>query len=200
MWRGTVGVMLMTLLTTGGRMVNAQTGSPRIRPEDAAIRALIDRGLERSATFRDLNAGLDNANVIVYVRLSPCSAGVPACLLWVSADTDARRLLIKINRFGRSPDELTALLAHELQHANEVASDSEITDLASFQRSFASRGWKHSAGFETEEAGKISKRVAAELSRREIEASPIPNRSLRAARSAPLYALEYDSEITVCRK
>jgi hypothetical protein len=68
-------------------------------------------------TFRDLNTGLDNANVIVYVRFSPCSAGVPACLVWASADTDARRLLIKINRFGRSPDELTALLAHELQHA-----------------------------------------------------------------------------------
>ena len=174
MWRGMVGVMLMTILTTGGRMVNAQAGSPRIRPEDAAIRALIDRGLERSATFRELTAGLDNANVIVYVRFSPCSAGVPACLVWASAATDARRLLIKIDRFGRSPDDLTSLLAHELQHANEVASDSEITDLASFQRSFASRGWKHAVGFETEEAGKISKRVAAELSRRKILASTRP--------------------------
>lgn len=172
MWRGMVGVMLMTIVTTGGRIVNAQTGSPRVRPEDAAIRALIDRGMERSATFRDLNTLLDNANVIVYVRFSPCSQGVTSCLFWASADTDARRLLIKIDRFGRSPDELTALLAHELQHANEVASDAKITDLASFQNAFASRGWKHAAGFETEEGRKISKRVAAELSRREIKASP----------------------------
>jgi hypothetical protein len=74
---------------------------------------------------------------------------------------------IKFDRFGRSPDELTALLAHELQHANEVASVSEITDLASFQNLFASRGWKHAAGFETEEAGTISKKVAAGLSRRD---------------------------------
>ena len=174
MWRGMVGVMLVTIVTTGGRIVNTQTESPRVRPEGPAIRALIDRGMERSVTFRALNTGLDNANVIVYVRFSPCSQGVPACLFWASADTDARRLLIKIDRFGRSPDELTALLAHELQHANEVASDSEITDLASFQRSFASRGWKHAAGFETEEAGKISKRVAAELSRREIKVPPKP--------------------------
>jgi hypothetical protein len=174
MWRGIGGVMLMTIVTTGGRIVNAQTELPRVRPEGTAIRALIDRGMERSATFRALNTGLDNANVIVYVRFSRCSAGVPACLLWASADTDARRLLIKIDRFGRSPDELTSLLAHELQHANEVASDSEITDLASFQNSFASRGRKHAAGFETEEAGKISKRVAAELSRRELKAPPKP--------------------------
>ena len=174
MWRGLVGVMLMTMATTGEGLVNAQTESPRIRPESAAIRALIDRGMERSATFRTLNAGLDNANVIVYIRFSRCPAGVPACLLWASADTDARRLLIKLDRFGRSPDDLTALLAHELQHANEIAADWEITDLASFQRSFASRGWKHGAGFETEEAATVSRRVAAELSRREIKASSGP--------------------------
>jgi hypothetical protein len=172
MGRGMAGVMLMTMVVTGGRMVNAQTASPRLRPEGAAIHALIDRGTEGSATFRDLKTGLDNGNVIVYIRFSPCAGGVPACLAWVSADTDVRRLLIKIDRFGRSPDELTALLAHELQHANEVASDSEITDLASFQKSFMSRGWKHAAGFETEKAREISKRVAAELSRRESKASP----------------------------
>jgi hypothetical protein len=174
MWHGIVGVMLMTIVTAGGRNANAQTGSPRVRPEDAAIRALIDRGMERSATFRDVNTRLDNANVIVYVRSSRCSGGVPACLFWASADAVARRLLIKIDRFGRSPDELTALLAHELQHANEVAADSSITDLASFQKSFASIGRKHAAGFETEEAGRILKRVAAELSRREIKPSPKP--------------------------
>ena len=136
----------------------------------------LDRGMERSATFRDLTTRLDNANVIVYVRSSRCSEGVPACLFWVSADAVARRLVIKIDRFGRSPDELTALLAHELQHANEVASDPAITDLASFQESFASRGWKHAAGFETEEAGRISRKVAADLSRPRIQASATPRR------------------------
>ena len=41
-------------------------------------------------------------------------------------------------------------------------------DVVSFQNSFASRGWKHAAGFETEEAAKISTRVAAELNSRAI--------------------------------
>ena len=171
MWQGTIGAVLVTIIAIGGIDVNAQSGSPRIRPEGAAIRALIDRGMERSATFRDLSTGLDNANVIVYVRFSRCSGGVPACLVWASAGADARRLLIKVDRFGRSPDELTALLAHELQHASEVASDSEITDLDSFEKSFASRGWKHGAGFETGEAITISKRVAAELTRPERDGS-----------------------------
>ena len=172
MWREMGGVVLVTIVMTGARTANAQTASIRIRPEHGGIRTLIDQGLQRSATFRDLHTGLDRSNVVVYVRFSRCSGGVPSCLLWASADTDARRVLIKIDSFGRSPDELTVLLAHELQHATEVASDSAIRDLASFQKSFASRGWKHAAGFETAEAREISKRVAAELRRPIIKARP----------------------------
>ena len=165
MWREMIGAALVTIVAIGGREVNAQGESPRIRPEGAAMRALVDSAMKRSATFRDLSAALDNADVIVYIRFSSCSGDVPACLLWASAGVDARRLLIKVDRFGRSPDELTALLAHELQHANEVASDPEITDVASFQKAFAARGWKYRTGFETGEAITISRRVADELTR-----------------------------------
>jgi hypothetical protein len=172
MWRGMVGVSLLTIVATGEGIVNAQTDSPRVRPESAGIRALIDRGLERSGTFRELNTRLQNTNVIVYVRFSSCSRGVPSCLLWASADTEGRRLLVKLDRFGRSPDELTALLAHEFQHANEVASDPAITDLASFENSFASRGRKHTAGFETAEARKILTKVTADLTRPVDEVAP----------------------------
>jgi hypothetical protein len=62
------------------------------------------------------------------------------------------------------------LLAHELQHANEVASAPEIRDLASFGKLFASRGWKHGDGFETEQARTITRRVVAELNRAGHEA------------------------------
>ena len=39
---GMVGVVLVTIIAAGGREVNAQSGSPRIRPEGAAIRELIE--------------------------------------------------------------------------------------------------------------------------------------------------------------
>ena len=122
---------------------------------------------------------------------------MPACLLWASADMDVRRLLIKIDRFGRSPDELTALLAHELQHALEVASDSGITNLVSFQNSFVSRGWSHGAGLETEEAGKISKRVAAELSRQRSKRLQNRNRSGDGRQVAPLLALQHKTHLDI---
>lgn len=164
--------MVLLAMVAGGGTVSAVGGTPAVRPEDAGLRALIATGMERSVTFRELNARLDTEDVVVYVRSSPCTGGVPACLVWATASAGPRRLLIKLDRFGRSPDELTALLAHELQHANEVASAKDIIDLVSFQKAFASRGWKHGAGYETEEAAKITRRVAAELA-----ATPTASRS-----------------------
>ncbi len=158
-------VVLATIALIGGATVYAQGESTSVRPEDAAIRELIASGLQRSATFRDLNTQLDRSNVVVYIRFSRCAGKVAACLTWASAGVNTRRLLISLDRFGRSPDELTALLAHEFQHANEVATASEITDVDSFQQWVAASGWKHGAGFETGEAMKITRQVAAELSR-----------------------------------
>ena len=164
--RQRLAVMVLTAIAaTDGVTAHAQSGSSAVRPEDAGIQVLVARGLERSATFRQLHTRLDASDVIVYVRFSRCPDGVPACLAWVSAGADVRRLLIVLDQFGRSPDDLTALLAHELQHANEVASTPGITDRDSFRKAFASLGWKHGDGFETEEAKIITRRVAAELDR-----------------------------------
>jgi hypothetical protein len=58
------------------------------------------------------------------------------------------------------------LLAHELQHANEVASAPEVRDVGSFQTFFKRHGWKGSHGFETIEAEAVTRTVAAELIRR----------------------------------
>ncbi len=159
------GVVLAAIAATRGINIHAQEGSGAVRPENPGIRALIATGMKRSATFRDLNSRLDRSDVIVYVRSSRCPGRVGACLAWASAGGGVRRLLVTLDAFGRSPDELTALLAHELQHANEVAATLDITDLASFQRSFEFRGWKHGSGFETGEAIDITRTVAGELAR-----------------------------------
>ena len=162
MQQRTAGLVLVVMVASAGTL-NAQGAAAAVRPEDAAIRALMASGIERSVTFRDLNTRLESGDVIAYVRFSRCAGGVPACLVWAEAHAGSRRLLIKLDRFGRSPDQLTALLAHELQHANEVAAAADITDTASFRKAFASRGGRHGAGFETEEATRITRKVAAEL-------------------------------------
>ena len=162
MRQGVVSVVLAAVVAAGEVPITAQDASPALRPETAAVRALITDGIERSSTFRDLTSRLSGADVIVYVRFSRCPGNLAGCLLWASAP-GLRRVVIKLDQFGRSPNELTALLAHELQHALEVADAPEIKDLASFQKSFAGRGWKGAHGFETAQAREITKRVAAEL-------------------------------------
>lgn len=165
MRQGLVGLVLVAIATASAGTVNAQGGAPAVRPEKPAVRELIVNGMTRSATFRDLATRLDTSDVVVYVRFAPCIGNVAACLLWASESGGSRRLVIKLDRAGRSPNELTALLAHELQHANEVASAPEIRDVVSFRKSFASRGSTNADGFETEQARKIGKMVALELAR-----------------------------------
>ena len=183
MWQAVVGVVLATIAAAGEVPVTAPDASRAIRPESADVRALMSRGIERSSTFRDLASRLSRADVVVYVRFSRCPGDVAGCLLWASAAPGLRRVLIKLDRFGRSPDELTALLAHELQHAVEVAGAPEIRDLPSFQKAFAGRGWKGTHGFETAQARGTARRVAAELNQEREWVLPSKSRTRMIART-----------------
>lgn len=158
-----VGLFLAVISVAGATRLNAQQAPQAVRPEGSGVQRLIAGGFERSATFRALVTTLDNADVVVYVRFARCAGDVPACLLWVTAGSGPRRLVVRLDRFVRSEDELTALLAHELQHANEVALNPGVKDLTSFRKLFESRGWKGQSGFETRAAGDIGRHVKAEL-------------------------------------
>ena len=151
-------------IATGGNL-HAHIESTAVRPEQDAVRRLVARGMERSETFRGLSARLDSSDVVVYVRFAGCAGGVPACLVLASEGLGPRRLLVKLDRFGRSESELIALLAHGLQHANEVATAPEVRDAASFREFFERRAHKGSDGFETALAKEITRRVAEELIR-----------------------------------
>jgi hypothetical protein len=157
------GVLFAVIAVAAEVPMTAQDASPALRPESADIRVLMTTGIEQSSTFRDLAGRLNAGDVIVYLRFSRCKGDAPGCLLWASTTPGLRRVLIKIDPIGRSPNELTALLAHELQHALEVADAPEIRDLASFEKAFAGRGWKGTHGFETRQAREVTKRVAGEL-------------------------------------
>ena len=160
-----LGLVVTAITLANSTNLNSQQVPPAVRPEGSSVEKLITRGLHRSATFRDMVTKLENADVVVYVRFARCGGDVPACLTWVTGGAGARRLLIRLDRFKRSPDELTVLLAHELQHATEIASNPTVTDSKSFQKLFEARGWKGPRGFETAAADDIERLVQAELLR-----------------------------------
>jgi len=164
-------VLAMVIAATPGNTAAAEAAGA-VRPEDASVRGLIARGAERSGTLRDLIARLDATDVVVYVRFSACVGRVPACLLWASTGPGVRRVLIKVDRYAGSEDTLTALFAHELQHASEVAAAPGIVDLSSFERIFNQRALKSSYGFETTEARDVTRTVLRELSSSHAAARP----------------------------
>jgi len=155
---------LASMVGSGGE-AGAQHPSSAIRSESGAVQALVGRGMTGSVTFRELAAKLSRSDVIVHVRFARCPGGVPACLRWVSALPGVRRLVIDLEGFGRSQNDVVALLAHELQHATEVADTPSIRDLASFQVAFAGLGWRNHDGFETAAAKEVARRVGSELAR-----------------------------------
>lgn len=162
-----LSAVLLTVVTLiNVTKLNAEQTLRLIRPEGSAIERLIARGVKGSATFGATVGAVESGDVLVYVQFARCDGGIPACLLWAAGGTGHRRLMIRLDRFGRSEDQLIALLAHELHHATEVASEPGVTDVVSFQKLFEARGWKGPLGFETTAALDTGKRVEAELRQR----------------------------------
>jgi hypothetical protein len=159
----TVLTAVLILGTSGG--VSAQDVPGRVRGYGAGPGDLIAKAVTRSATFRELAGRLERGDLVVYVEFSRCTGGVPACLLWAAPAAGARRLLARVDHFGRPEEETIALIAHELQHAAEVAAAPDVADEFSFRRLFARTGWKGSEGFETAEAREVTRKVLKELVR-----------------------------------
>lgn len=134
-----------------------------VRPEHADVREMIAEGAARSATFKGLIERLNGTGLVVYIRFGPCAGGVAACTRLVARQGDTRRLLIAVDRFGRAPWDLITLLAHELQHALEIAEQPTIVDGASFRQFYAANGRRHSAGYETAAAIAVAQAVSSEL-------------------------------------
>ena len=153
--------LLCCLATTAA----AQTAGA-VRPEHPDLRKMIDAGIDRSATFRTLVDRLNAGSLVVYVRFDRCPRAVAACTRFVTPQGTTRRLLIVLDRFGRAPWQLIALLAHELQHALEIAGAPDVVDLPSFHHLYATTGRRVSAGYETDAAIRVARIVAAELAER----------------------------------
>ena len=114
-------------------------------------------------TVRDLLARLADTDVIVYVELTP-SAQIPvARTKLVTAAAGARFLRIGINASVPFP-EVAPLLAHELQHALEIAVDTGVVDEGGVRRLFTRIGRARGDDrFETAAAQQVESVVRREV-------------------------------------
>ena len=141
-------------------------GGPRVRPYDSRTAALLVEGLRRSDRLRALIDQLEQHQVIVYLQMRPSLKGrLAGSLTWVTATRTFRYVRVSLNPELRGAVAI-ATLAHELQHALEVANEPSITDTQSLNAHYKRNGismYPHANGWDTEAARAVGDEVRQEL-------------------------------------
>lgn len=136
-----------------------------VRAVDKRITHAIADGLRRSSTFTGLVLALNRSDVIVYIETAPgLPASIAGRMLIVAGPSNQRYLRIQIAGRIRG-NELIALLAHELQHALEVAESPAVRDEPSLIALYEAIGSPGSAThrYDTIAAQDTGRRVRLEL-------------------------------------
>jgi hypothetical protein len=156
----------------------------RIRPMQKVGEQLLAEGIAHSPTFRWLVDRLNHSNVIVYVDVRPdMPPHLGGSLRFLARSATDHFLKIQLNRKFQGKI-LVALLAHELQHAVEVAEEGNIGSAEDLRRLYRRVGVR--TGFDrydtvaARQAGYIvrdelgrTQRVDFSLARR-ADAEPLP--------------------------
>jgi hypothetical protein len=148
-------------------LTTQDTSVRHLRATEPRILRLIDAGLSASATFRGVVALLNASDVIVYVEPKRTRQALGGYLAHnVVAQGDYRYLHIAVDIAG-AEHRLVALLAHELQHAVEVASTPDERDTESLERMFSGLaitfGCAGTTCVETQSAKDVERTVREEL-------------------------------------
>ena len=140
---------------------------PHVRAEDPQMRALIADAMASSGTVRALVARITASDVVVFVACerNPAVKAAGRLNFMVSAG-GLRYLVIRLKPARRSA--AIAMLAHELQHAAEIADTPSIVDGQSLGREYERIGYRSHAAhgglaFDTKAAVDTGRRVAEEL-------------------------------------
>lgn len=143
---------------------------PHVRAEDSQMRALIEDAIASSATVRALVARITASDVVVFVACerNPAVKASGRLNFMVSAG-GVRYLVIRLRPIRPAA---IAMLAHELQHAAEIADTPSIVDDVSLRREYERIGYRSHAShgglaFDTKAAVETGRRVAEELTSKE---------------------------------
>jgi hypothetical protein len=156
---------MVAILALAAILTGQVPQDPHVRTTEHKVTALINLGLARSATFRQLVDQLNASDVLVYVELKQVRDDLAAYLAHDIVVAGGRRYLhIAIETLG-TDRHIVARLGHELQHAVEVAQAPEVRDAAGLERLFSRLDVRSicKTCFETAAALKVQAAIEAEL-------------------------------------
>jgi hypothetical protein len=140
----TLSLLLILLATPSFAMAaDSITDSPRrpIRTTDRRLRMLLQEGVRTSPTLRALVEHLQTSDVVVYLNCDGVTENpTDGRLSFVSSAGGYRYIVIRMTRL-LSPERQIALMAHELQHAVEIANAREVVDEDSLLREYRRIGY-----------------------------------------------------------
>jgi hypothetical protein len=163
--------LLLTAITSLGVSTDLRASDgvlpfPHIRAAEPQMRALIEDAIDSSATVRALVARIMASDVVVFVACEDDPAvKTSGRLNFMTSAGGVRYVVIRLRPKRRTA--AIAMLAHELQHAAEIADTSSIVDEASLAREYSRIGYRsrsaHGLAFDTKAAVDVGRRVAEEL-------------------------------------
>jgi hypothetical protein len=159
--------MTSTAAAIDARASDIDPPFPHVRATDPQLRALIDDATETSATVRELLKRITASDVVVFVECEPdLSVRTSGRLNFMTSAGGFRYVVIRLKRKHRNA--AIAMLAHELQHAAEIAAAPSIVDEASLTREYERIGYRSRSAngglaFETQAAVETGRRVVEEL-------------------------------------
>ena len=143
-----------------------------VRSTDSVIQGVLARGQEQSPTLRRLVEVLDRSDVIVYLEMQQRRHEFGAYLSHHIVIAGGNRYLrVKLRAAGPLA-QMAARIAHELQHAVEVAQSPDARDVESVQRLFRQIGLStacdpsrcfEAPAFETQAALDVQHAVRSEI-------------------------------------
>ena len=117
-----------------------------VRSTDARLTKVIADGVRHSPLIRRLTDVIDASDVIVYVERGECPSPATSCVLIGPRAGGVRFLRIRftidhgLGKRAWHRDELSVMLAHELQHAAEIAQWRDVVDDATLMGAYTRRG------------------------------------------------------------
>jgi hypothetical protein len=155
---------MVTMLLLALSFTEQQVDS-HVRTFNGQIQTLIDAATSRSPTFRRLIARLNESDVLVYLDAGITRDGIGGYLLHRVTVQGAYRYLRLIVSPQGSDERLIGVIAHELQHAVEIAEVSEVGRSETVQDFFARIGFNSGCGncYETIDAVDVERTVREEL-------------------------------------
>jgi hypothetical protein len=144
-------IVTFTLLLSASTVCAGQSLAvdPHLRTNDSRLRETLALGRATSPTLRQIIDEIDRSDVVAYIRFEHQPPHVAAHVLFMALAGGRRYLHVGVDE-GLRGAELIGILAHELQHAAEIARDRSVVDVATLRTLYARIGFAAGNDFRAE--------------------------------------------------